>query len=67
MVLVTGATGLLGAHLTLHLVENGDAVRAIYRNAKTIEKTKSLFSLYKKESIFEKIEWIQADITDVPS
>ena len=48
MILVTGGTGLVGAHLLLHLVENGEAVRAIYRNGKTIEKTKSLFSLYKK-------------------
>jgi nucleoside-diphosphate-sugar epimerase len=67
MVLVTGGTGLVGAHLVLHLVENGENVRAIYRNAATIEKTKSLFSLYKKASLFEKIEWILADITDVPS
>lgn len=67
MVLVTGGTGLVGAHLLLHLVENGDNVRAIYRNAETIEKTKSLFSLYKKELHFEKINWIQADITDIPS
>ena len=67
MVLVTGGTGLVGAHLLLHLVENGEAVRAIYRNGKTIEKTKSLFSLYKKEFLFEKIEWIKADIIDVPS
>jgi nucleoside-diphosphate-sugar epimerase len=67
MVLVTGGTGLVGAHLILHLVENGEAVRAIYRDAKTIEKTKSLFSLYKKESLFKKIDWIQANIIDVPS
>jgi nucleoside-diphosphate-sugar epimerase len=67
MILVTGGTGLVGAHLILHLVENGEAVRAIYRDAKTIEKTKSLFSLYKKESLFEKIDWIQANIIDVPS
>jgi len=67
MVLVTGGTGLVGAHLLLHLVENGDAVRAIYRNAETIEKTKSLFSLYNNESLFEKVDWIQADIIDVPS
>jgi nucleoside-diphosphate-sugar epimerase len=67
MVLVTGGTGLVGAHLLLHLIENGESVRAIYRNIKTIEKTKDLFSLYKKESLFEKIDWIQADIIDVPS
>ena len=67
MVLVTGGTGLVGAHLLLHLVENGEVVRAIYRNLESIQKTKSLFSLYKKEVLFEKIDWIQADIIDVPS
>lgn len=71
MILVTGGTGLVGAHLLLHLVESrslgSESVRAIYRNTASIQKTKSLFILYKKESLFEKIEWIQADITDVPS
>ena len=67
MVLVTGGTGLVGAHLLLHLVENGDIVRAIYRNITSIKKTKALFLLYKKESLFENIEWVQADITDVPT
>lgn len=67
MVLVSGGTGLVGAHLLLHLIENGDTVRAIYRNITSIQKTKALFLRYKKESLFEKIEWIQADITDVPS
>ena len=67
MVLVTGGTGLVGAHLTLHLIENGENVRAIYRNLESIQKTKNLFSLYKKEALFEKIDWIQADIIDVPS
>jgi nucleoside-diphosphate-sugar epimerase len=67
MVLVTGGTGLVGAHLLLHLIENGETVRAIYRNSSSVEKTKSLFSLYKKESLFENIQWIQADITDTPS
>jgi dihydroflavonol-4-reductase len=67
MVLVTGATGLVGAHLALHLIENGESVRAIYRNLESIQKTAALFSLYKKDPLFEKIDWIQADIIDVPS
>jgi len=67
MVLVTGGTGLVGAHLALHLIENGESVRAIYRNVTTISKTKNLFSLYKKEDLFEKIEWVKADIIDIPS
>ncbi len=67
MVLLTGGTGLVGAHLLLHLIENGESVRAIYRNSKNIEKTKSLFKLYKKEFLFDTIEWLEADITDIPS
>jgi dihydroflavonol-4-reductase len=68
MILVTGATGLVGAHLALHLIENGEEnVRALYRNQKNVKKTKSLFELYKKSELFSKIEWIQGDILDVPS
>ncbi len=67
MVLVTGGTGLVGSHLLLHLIENGERVRAIYRKLETIQKTKNLFSYYKKENLFEKINWLEADILDVPS
>ncbi|SNR70599.1 NAD-dependent epimerase/dehydratase family protein [Flavobacterium sp. ov086] len=67
MVLVTGGTGLVGAHLLLHLIENGENVRAIYRNQNNIQKTKSVFELYKKTDLFEKINWLEADILDVPS
>ena len=71
MILVTGGTGLVGAHVLLHLIESqtlGDSkVRAIYRTDGSLEKTKALFALYKKVSLLEKIEWIPADITDVPS
>ena len=57
----------MGAHLLLHLLENGENVRAIYRNQKRIEKTKSVFDFYKKTDLFEKIDWLEADILDVPS
>ena len=67
MILITGATGLVGSHLALQLIENGEKVRAIYRNSTSKMATKSLFELYGKGNLFEKIEWIQADITDVPS
>ncbi len=68
MILVTGGTGLVGAHLLLHLIENGEVkVRAIYRKSEHITKTKLLFDLYKKADLFSKIEWIEADILDIPS
>jgi nucleoside-diphosphate-sugar epimerase len=67
MVLVTGGTGLVGAHLLLHLIENGENVRAIYRSQSKIQKTKLVFELYKKGHLFERINWFEADILDVPS
>jgi dihydroflavonol-4-reductase len=71
MILVTGGTGLVGAHLLLHIIESQNTgmekIRAIYRNNASIEKTKSAFAFYKKEKLFQQIEWIPADITDVPS
>jgi len=67
MVLITGATGLVGSHLALHLAENGESVRAIYRSPASLQKAKSLFALYQKESLFDKIEWVHADIIDIPS
>ena len=67
MVLVTGGTGLVGAHLLLHLAENEVTVRAIYRQSDAVEKTKSLFQIYQKEHLFSSVEWVQSDIIDVPS
>src|SRR3954449_12597570 len=37
-VLVTGATGFVGAHVTRALVERGDAVRAGYRNPQRLDR-----------------------------
>jgi len=67
MVLVTGGTGLVGAHLLIHLLEKGENVRAIYRNPDSIKKTKALFSLYKKEALYDSIQWIQGDVLDIPT
>ncbi|MDR6845408.1 NAD-dependent epimerase/dehydratase family protein [Flavobacterium granuli] len=67
MVLVTGGTGLVGAHLLIHLLEKGENVRALYRNLDNTHKTKALFSLYKKEALYDSIQWIQGDILDIPT
>ena len=67
MILVTGGTGLVGAHLLLALAENDSPIRALFREEKSIQKTKLLFQLYQKENLFSKIEWVQADVIDVPS
>ena len=53
MILITGATGLVGSHLALQLLENGEKIRAIYRNQSSILATKSLFEGYKKSHLFD--------------
>jgi len=69
MILVTGGTGLVGSHLLVHLARKNDIIRAIFRTVETLEKTKQVFSYYSdsSEDLFSKIDWVQADITDVPS
>jgi nucleoside-diphosphate-sugar epimerase len=51
MILVTGGTGLVGAHLLLHLIESRSIGRkecAIYRNLESIEK-QSRYLVFTKE------------------
>lgn len=68
MILVTGGTGLVGAHLLLQLTEGSTMpVRALYRTDAGKAKTRNLFIHYDKEALFEKINWVQGDITDIPS
>ncbi|GAA4759910.1 MULTISPECIES: NAD-dependent epimerase/dehydratase family protein [Flavobacterium] len=67
MILVTGATGLVGSHLILQLLEQGQVVKALYRTEENKEKVKRVFDYYQKASLFSEINWIQGDITDVPS
>lgn len=68
MILVTGGTGLVGSHLLYHLSLRNEHIRAIYRTKLSLEKVKKVFSTYTDDAIFfDKIEWFQADITDVPS
>ena len=71
MVLVTGGTGLVGSHLLLHLLERGVEVRAIHRAESDLQSVKKVFSYYiEKERVdeyFQKIEWVQSDIMDIPS
>jgi len=68
MILVTGGTGLVGAHLLYKLALTESKIRAIYRTKSKIDKTKHVFSYYTDdvESLFKKIEWIEADILNVP-
>jgi len=70
MILVTGATGLVGTHLLIKLVQEKQPIRALYRSEKKKEHAKKVFSYFLKEheiSLFDRIEWIKGDITNIPS
>ena len=67
MNLITGATGLVGAHVALQLLKQNKEVVAIKRSGSDISKTKKLFSYYSthSEDLFQKIKWLDADVCDI--
>mgnify|MGYP003681900945 CR=1 FL=1 len=69
MVFVTGGTGLVGSHLLLKLTQGNCSVRALYRTAESLKQVKKIFSYYSDEpsTLFDKIDWVQGDILDIPS
>lgn len=67
MILVTGGTGLVGAHLLYKLCKTQPKVVALYRNESTQQTTKEIFGLYETPSNYKNIIWRQADITDIPA
>jgi len=67
-ILVTGGTGLVGAHLLAALVLKGVTIRATYRNKYGINKARQVFSYYSTNThAFDNIEWFQTDVIDLPS
>lgn len=69
MILVTGGTGLVGAHLLVQLTQKNDKVRAIHRKTSNLKAVERVFSYYFDDitPYFSKIEWVEADITNTTS
>lgn len=67
IVFVTGGTGLVGSHLLLNLAKAGNTVRALKRESSNIDVVKRIFAYYRNEDLFQKIIWVDGDITDVIS
>lgn len=70
MILVTGGTGLIGSYLLFYLTENEEnKVRAIYRSESSLKKVKEVFKNLSDsgELRFSRIEWVQADINNIPA
>ena len=52
MILVTGATGLVGSHLLIQLLHEHETVKALYRDQNKIEAVKNVFQFKKKTGLF---------------
>lgn len=60
---------MVGSHLLYKLLKTNNKIRAIYRREHKLALVKKVFSYYSAddESLFEQIEWVEADITDIPA
>lgn len=67
MNLVTGATGIVGSHVVLALLQSGQPVVACRQAGSDISKVQKLFSYYTPDhkALFQKIKWVEIDICDV--
>lgn len=69
MILVTGGTGMLGAHLLLEIVLQGKKPKALKRSGSSIKVTEKIFQWYSTQGddLFRQIEWVEGDISDFNS
>ena len=67
MILVTGGTGMIGAHILLALAKEKDKIRAIYRRTESLNYIKYLFQklLPENPDFFNRIEWVKTDLSDL--
>lgn len=67
MILITGGTGMIGAHIAYRLTSQGERVRALKRPGSSIADTEKIFRFYSTnaDELLKRIEWIEGDILDV--
>ncbi len=68
-ILVTGGTGLVGAHLLFHLTSKGHQVRALKRKKSSLELAKKVFAWYGSinPKQWDLVTWFDGDLLDINS
>ncbi|MBN2614274.1 MAG: NAD-dependent epimerase/dehydratase family protein [Bacteroidales bacterium] len=67
-ILVTGGTGFVGGHLLYHLAKSENSLFALKRKNSSTRLAQKIFSWYPDGiDLFNKIKWIEGDITDKTS
>jgi len=66
MILVTGGTGLVGAHLLYELTNSGQQVKALRRPQSNTNWVRKIFSYYctNVDELYARIDWVEGDILD---
>jgi dihydroflavonol-4-reductase len=66
MILVTGATGMVGAHLIWHLLQENERVTATRRHSSQLHNIRSIFLFYtpNPDDYLSRIDWIILDLND---
>ena len=67
MILVTGATGILGRVIVLQLLKQGKSVVAAKRKSSNIEEVKDSYKFYTEtpEAFFDRIKWVDVDFDNM--
>lgn len=66
MILVTGATGLVGGHLLWYLLQSNEKVAALKRVKSNLKPLRNIFRCYTSnpDKYLERIEWRVADVSE---
>jgi dihydroflavonol-4-reductase len=68
LIVVSGATGFLGAHVVCRLLQKGQQVRALKRENSSLAEFNYIYSLlFNTQQALSNLTWVNADVLDVPA